>query len=200
MISISFDWHSPSGAIIRYTAPKHWGRIPGLWYTGGTQSSCVIIGHLSTQQRILISVCMGTSGPVASFPTSVATPEGTGIILLLLSALQLGILFKSVFECRQNLSIWWDITSMIVVTWQKGEYPGMSNLITQALYKVGIFSGWWWKRESEIAVMRRTQCRQPWGAEWSLADSQQGNKELRPTTAKKWILPTTWISSGAESS
>lgn len=39
---------------------------------------------------------------------------------------------------------------------EKGDYPGISDLIIQALYKAGIFSGFWWKKEAENAAMRRT--------------------------------------------
>lgn len=40
------------------------------------------------------------------------------------------------------------------ITRQKGDYPGISNLVTQVLWKAKIFPGWWQKRESEIAIMK----------------------------------------------
>ena len=47
--------------------------------------------------------------------------------------------------------------TQLIWDYQKGDYPGISDLIIQALYKTGIFSGFWWKKQAENAAMRRTR-------------------------------------------
>lgn len=96
--------------------------------------------------------------------------------------------------------------------WQMGDYPGMPNLITWALKKHRVFSGWEQKRKSERSEVQKAlhtllwalktevaMCQGMWVAskswEQPLVDSQQENRDCRPTTTRKWIPTTTrkWI-------